>query len=244
MNLCCIHCFKNEFIQAKIRTIAETGKCSYCNMGGRKKAWVASVGIVGDFIRKKLKLGYRNASTDDVPYYALSGIASSIEEVLIYDEDIFSEDMDLLDKTQSLIHDMFKSSGPSYRDIAQGETDEWEAGDAEVVKIDEFYVSEDENELLFGWEDFKYNVKHINRFFDVGSLKTREEMLRRFLPILKEMAVTLPAGTQIWRARIKPKGRVLKKNRHLECGPPPRNYAVPLRMNPHLAFLTFMERKI
>ncbi|MED4600017.1 RES family NAD+ phosphorylase [Paenibacillus validus] len=232
--VCCVHCFTNDFIQATIRKARKKGECDYCNMKGNKQVWVADVGDVGDFIRERLALGYTNATRDDVPFHALRSISTTIEDVLIFEEEIFSEELDNKGKIGEILGDLFKESGPSYRDIAQGADDEWEGGDAPIVLKDAFFVSGDDNPLTLSWSDFTYYVKHICRYFDMGAAPYRESALARFLPIIRGMATTLPQGTDIWRARImKPgDGRVLKATRHLECGPPPRNKAIPLRMNP------------
>jgi len=250
MSRCCIHCFTNEFIQSVIRNESEKGYCNYCNMDGSKSAWVADIEIVGSFISERLGRCYRNAVTEEVPYIAIRNITRSIEDVLVLEENIFSDDLHESGRTSKLVRDMFQASAPSIHDIAQGAFDEWEGGDAQILKIDEFYVSERNNELRFKWEDFKYNVMHINRFFDVGPhesrvdklrgfkpiltkpSESREDMLKRFIPIFTKMTVTLPAETRIWRARYNPDGHINQDTLHLECGPPPRNKAIPLRMNP------------
>lgn len=230
---CCIHCFNNEFIQAIIRQEDEKGVCSYCKMDGEEEAWVAGVDVVGEFVREKLGLAYKNATTDDVPYHVLRGFATTIEDVLRHSEAIFSDYLDIEGDVPKLIRDMFKYSGPSWHDIAQGDVDEWESGDAEIVKIDAFYSNRDDNYLRYQWDDFTYVVKHVNRFFDIGSDRTREAMLGEFKEIFEIMEVKLPAGTLIWRARSNPKNPVdTPEAQRNECGPPPRHLSKPLRMNP------------
>lgn len=230
---CCIHCFKNEFIQEVVKGEQELGVCDYCDMDGEEEVWVAGVYVIGDFIREKLGQAYKNATTDDVPYHVLRSLATTIEDVLWNSEDIFSEYLDNNDDIPKLIKDMFKYSGPSWHDIAQGDVDEWEKGYAEIVKIDEFYASQDDNYFRYQWDDFTHVVKHVNRFFDIGSNRTREAMLDEFQIIFEKMECSLPKGTLFWRARLNPKNPVETIEEQLkECGPPPRNYSKALRMNP------------
>lgn len=229
---CCVHCFTNHFIQAVIREQNEIGSCSYCNMNNEEEeAFVSDMDIVGELIRGKLGLAYKNASTDDVPYDVLSGISTTIEDVLRYSEDIFSLDLDDTGDIPIFIEELFKSSGPSYRDIAQGDFDEWEGGDAEIIMIDEFYVGRNDNHLRYHWDEFTYLVKHVNRFFDIAG--SREEMLDTFKELLEQMEYTLPKESLIWRARTNP--IIISNDKTImqyECGSPPRNLARPLRMNP------------
>lgn len=233
--MCCVNCFSNKFIQAVIRSKSTKGVCNYCSMNGEKHDWITSVRQVGEFIKEKLSQGYTNATREDVPYDKLRSISTTIEEVLIHNEEIFSNELeDDEEKISALLDDLFKESGPSWHDKANGSDDKWEGGKASIVLKDKFFFGENDNPLSDTWESFKYYVKHISRFFDMSADHFRETTLERFLEILQAMAKTLPLGTDIWRARImKPgDGRVLKVRRHLECGSPPRNFAIPLRMNP------------
>jgi uncharacterized protein YuzE len=185
-------------------------------MDGHEEAFVSDISIIGGFIREKLGLAYKNATIDDVPYHVLLSYANSIEDVLRYEEDIFSVKLDETGDITGLNIDLFKSSAPSYREIAQGEIDEWKGGQAEVVKIDAFYASPDNNHFWYHWEDFKYLVKHVNRFFDIGD--SREEMLDMFKDFLEQMECVLPKGTLIWRACTNSDhSNVIQ----YECGPPP-----------------------
>lgn len=200
-------------------------------MDGHEDAYVSDIEIIGELIREKLGLAYKNASTDDVPYHVLSSLATSIEDVLRYEENIFSEELDETGKIPGLIQDLFTYSGPSYREIAQGDYDEWESGDAEIVEIDKFYVDRDNNHFRYHWDEFTYLVKHVNRFFDIGS--SREDMLDTFKEFFKQMESILPIGTLIWRARSNPNQLSSQLTTMQQvCGPPPRNLSKSLRMNP------------
>ncbi|WP_079523968.1 hypothetical protein [Solibacillus isronensis] len=199
-------------------------------MDEHEDAYVSDIDIIGELIREELGLVYKNATTDYVPYHVL-GVATSIEDVLRYDEDIFSVDLDDTGNIPGLIQDLFTCSGPSQREIAQGGYDEWEGGDAEIVKIDEFYVDRDNNHFRYHWAEFKYLVKHVNRFFDIRV--SCEYMLDTFKKFLKQMESLIPIGTLIWRARSNPDQMLSQLNTMQEvCGPPPRNLSKSFRMNP------------
>jgi hypothetical protein len=227
---CCIDCFSNEYLKEEVRSQKERGACDYCDAVG--ETWVASVSVVGQFVRDCMSKAYVNATTDDIPYWMLKNYATSINDILRFDESIFSEYLDQTNNVDRLLKDLFKESGPSYRDIAQGDVDEWEGGEAEVALREAFY-GPDHNLFIYTWGEFKYTVKHVNRFFDVGKGQTREEMLSEFDPIITAMSFELPVSAPIWRARLNPKGSYnTKGDQTNECGPPPRNMAKPFRMNP------------
>jgi len=229
---CCIHCFDNIHIQAVIHNEDEQGQCSYCDMNGEDEVPVAGVDVVGEVVREALSKAYKNATTDDVPYRALESISTTIEDVLIHTEEIFSEELDNSGNISLLIQDLFQYSGPSeYEQMHDGEMDEWEGGDVSIVMIDEFYASKDDNHFRYQWDEFTYVVKHVNRFFDMGG--SRESMLGDFDGFFEVMARQLPVGTRIWRARSKPDLPIATiEARTKESGPPPRDRARPLRMNP------------
>jgi len=228
---CCVNCFCNPYIIQLIETEGYVSDCSYCES---ENIEVLSVEALGDFIRKCLSKAYKNATTDDIPYYVYekSNKVYTIEEVLRWDEEIFSGNLENNGRVESLLSDLMKESGPSLRDIAQGEDDEFEGGDALLILKDSFFIS-DYNQYQYDWEDFTYTVKHVNRFFDVKGDRKREDLLRRFDQFFEQMTKEIPNGHLFWRGRLNPTGQyetILQKT--MECGPPPRNKATSLRMNP------------
>lgn len=160
------------------------------------------------------------------------GNTYSITEVLQSEEEIFSEQVEEIGSIENLITSLFEESGPSVWDIAQGDFDEFENGDAELVLRDSFY-DPNHNKYQYNWEAFTYTVKHINRFFDVKENLAREELLSGFDDFFKSMAVDLERGYRIWRGRLDPQGPYETSTLQIkECGPPPRKSAISLRMNP------------
>lgn len=229
---CCINCFSNPFI---IKWIQESGNIDECGYCGSESVEVVAVEDLGEFIRECLSKAYANATTDDIPYhmYERADSVYTIDEILRWDEDIFSADLEDQGKAESLLSDLMSESGPSWRDIAQGDIDEFEGGDAYLILKDSFY-SPDHNVFQYDWEDFTYIVKHVNRFFDLNGTRTREELLERFGLFMKLMTKELPIGYRIWRGRLNPPNNpyVTISQQLKECGPPPRNKAISLRMSP------------
>jgi hypothetical protein len=226
---CCVNCFSNSHIIEKILSYNETDDCEYCHS---ENIAVAEVSEIGDYIRECLSKAYNNATTDDIPYWMLKGDATTIDEVLRWDEAIFSANMEDQNIAEQLLRDLMSESGPSWHDIAQGDYDYYEGGDAEIVLVDAFY-GPDHNRYQLSWEEFTYTVKHINRFFDVVSNRTREQMLSEFDLFFKLMEKELPTGYRIWRGRRDPdQPYITPAQQTKECGPPPRHKATPLRMNP------------
>ncbi|PEM64061.1 RES domain-containing protein [Bacillus pseudomycoides] len=226
---CCINCFNNKYIIEYIENEGEHDDCNYCMSCDVP---VIDIAIMGEFIRESLSKAYVNATTDDIPYHLHEDSAETINEVLRYSECIFSAETEVNDKCEELMKDLFKSSGPSYRDIAQGDTDEWENGEAQIVLKDSFY-GVDNSDFSYTWEGFKETVKHGNRFFDLNGNDSRESMLSIFDNFFALMEVYLEAGSLIWRARSNSNGPFEDiKERSLECGPPPANNAKSFRMNP------------
>lgn len=230
---CCINCFNNDFIKAVIKEQNEIGVCSYCDMDEQESADVTDIDVIGEIIRTGLSRAYENATRSDLPYYYYESLnlTKSIADVLIDEKEVFSEVLINTADVLDFIQDLFKSSGPSDRDIMQGGVDEWEEGDAKIIKIDEIYSNEGTQILYSNWNEFKYIVKHVNRFFDVGGL--REEMLYTLTEYFQQMELILPNDTHIWRARlnINPLFDQLDDMKY-ELGPPPRDLAISLRMNP------------
>ncbi|MEK4668997.1 RES domain-containing protein [Niallia sp. FSL R7-0271] len=226
---CCINCFDDEYIIESIKSEKECGDCNYCMSCDLP---VIDVAAMGEFIRASLSRAYVNATTDDIPYHLHRASAERIKDVLRYSECIFSAEIDNNDICEKLMEDLFEYSGPSGRDISQGAIDEWENGDAEVVLRDGFYAP-DNNRFAYTWDGFKETVKHGNRFFDLNRNNSRESMLSIFDVFFELMEVELETGSLIWRARSKSEGPFESmRERTLECGPPPANYAKSFRMNP------------
>lgn len=226
---CCKECFNNQHIEEFIVSFDNIGECDYCKS---TDVYIVQIETLGNFLRENLSKSYVNATTNDIPYHMTENLSESIISVLRHTECIFSESIELDDTCEKLINDAFSFSGPSPRDIANGAVDEWEGGHAEILLYNAFYAP-DNNRFAYTWAEFKETVKHGNRFFDIDTNKTREEMLDIFSNFFNSMEVIIPKNTPIYRARKNP-GEVVKdaEKQALQCGPPPANSAISLRMNP------------
>ncbi|MGG6447692.1 RES domain-containing protein [Pseudobacillus badius] len=228
---CCVNCFKDPYIIDWISAEGYIGDCNYCKS---EQLNVVEISILGEFIRKCLSKAYDNASTDDIPYHVHEsmGEIKTLKDVLLWEEEIFSTRIEDTDSVEDLINNLFEASGPSWRDITQGAVDDFEGGDADLILKDSFYTPE-HNRYQYSWDEFTYTVKYINRFFDVKENSARKEMLKQFDLFFELMTKELPIGYQIWRGRLDPSAPYeTTPQRIKECGPPPRNRATSLRMNP------------
>src|SRR5690554_3162779 len=142
---CCINCFSNpyiiEWIQTEIYAKSEIDDCEYC---GSESIEVVGEDQVGDFIRECLSKAYTNATTDDIPFHVYESMDSfyTIDDILRWDEEIFSADLENHGRSEALLADLFKESGPSWHDIAQGDIDVFEGGDAYLILRDSFYAAD------------------------------------------------------------------------------------------------------
>lgn len=228
---CCASCFTNKYIVDYIKDFEQVGNCDYCKS---EEVFVISIESFGEYLRESLSKGYSSTLTSDIPYHVLTRYFQpySITELLGEIECIFSELIYNNGDYEKLLAEAFSSSGPTDRDIMQGEFDEWDNGYADIVLIDQFYAL-DNNVFNLTWEEFKQTVKHENRFFDLDSSRSRKNMLSVFDDFFKNMQVVLPVDTCIFRARINPDGPFEDTNQQIfATGPPPVEYTIPYRMNP------------
>lgn len=225
---CCTRCFKNMNIQSYIDEYEEIGTCDYCDSEG---VAVLEISALGDYVRTCLQKGYEDPSTGDIPDLLLETYVQTVMDVLDFEEDIFSDELDWKIRHQ-LVSDLMRESAPCYRDIAQGEINEYIDENTELVLRDVFYGA-DEDFYIHTWEGFKELVMHGNRFFDLSENQTRIKMLETFDKFFEEMVVDLSKGSMLFRARSNmPSGLSQVKLIEPEIGPPPANVATSLRMSP------------
>ena len=226
---CCTMCFSNTNIQSYIDEYEEIGTCDYC---GNECVAVLEVSALGGYVRTCLRKGYEDPSTVDIPYLFLETHVQTIMDVLDFEEEIFSDELEWEIRKQ-LVSDLLKKSAPDYRDIAQGAINEFEDEDTEVVLRGDFYDEDDDFFIRRTWKGFKEIVMHGNRFFDLSGNQVRTEMLETFDMVFKEMVIELDEGMILFRARKNmPSGLDVLDRIEPEIGPPPANRAIGLRMNP------------
>ena len=235
MCYCCENCFLNSHIKDFIRRKNLVGDCDYCRT---KNARVISIEDMGVYFRECLDKAYEplEAGTgayldpEDKDFHGPTGESATRFSVIeiFQDENVIDDISDT-----SLIEEIMKASGPSIRDIQNGEVDPY--GDI----FDECYVLRND---LFGvydigayytWERFKFTVKHYNRFFDVDNCGSRKQLLDALYHFIEEYVSIIPAGAVFYRAREAWDSldfETLTINKELSPAPP--KYAQANRMSP------------
>jgi hypothetical protein len=231
---CCEHCFDEEHIVEFIRDFGIKGDCDYCSS---KDVFIADLSDVGEFIRECISKAYEDVDASGGLYWDSEEkeytAGQYIEEILIDEYAIFSEEKLNIDEQRQLLDDLLSESGPDWHDIKDGAVDPLDGGSTLLVLRDEFYGL-DSNKYVYSWNAFKHSVKHHARFFDLGQIEDkRDAILAPVLLLLDEQRITLPAETTLRRAREAgldlPK---TPKEIQNELGPPPLDKAKHSRMSP------------
>ena len=231
---CCENCFSNPHIKAFIKSKALAGVCDYCNA---KSAYVVGIEEIGVFFRECLSKAYEPLEVgtgayydpEDKEFYGPKGVATRYSVI-----DIF-ENEDVLDDISDtrLIEEIMDASGLSIKDIQDGEEDLY--GD---IYEDRFVLSNDLSGVYnigayYTWDQFKFSIKHYNRFFDINACVSRMKLLDALYLFMEEYVSVIPAGTTLYRARkvwdsIDFESLVINK----EMSPAPPKYAQVNRMSP------------
>ncbi|MGV8058638.1 MAG: RES domain-containing protein [Smithellaceae bacterium] len=229
---CCEQCFDEEHIIEFIKEFGTKGDCDYCS---GTDVYIADLSDVGKFIRECINKAYEDVNESGLywdPEEKVNTAGQSIEEILIDEYSIFSEEIIEADEQSKLLGDLLSKSGPSWRDLKDGDSDPLDGGSAILVLRDEFY-GPDSNKYEYSWQAFKQSVKHHARFFDLGQAQDRDAILEPVLLLLDDQSITLPLETTLWRAReegtdIPKSAKEIQK----ALGPPPLDKAKHSRMSP------------
>ena len=231
--VCCEKCFDEEHIIELIKEFGTKGDCDYCS---GTDVYIADLSDVGEFIRECIGKAYEDVDASGLywdPEEKVNTAGQSIEEILIDEYSIFSEEIIEADEQTKLLGDLLSESGPSWSDLKDGDADPLDGGSAILVLRDEFY-GPDSNKYEYSWQAFKHSVKHHARFFDLGEAQDkRDQILEPVLLLLDEQSIPLVTGTTLWRAREE--GQKLPhtaKEIQNELGPPPLDKAKHSRMSP------------
>lgn len=207
MRYCCTNCFANSEIKRFIEQQEISGNCDYCNAAD---TFIIDTEQLGQFFRECFDKAYEAADSgtgayldpEDKVYCGPSGnpaILYSIMDILER-ENAFPDEPNI-----QLIEDIISTSGPSLRDIINGDVDPYSDIYAEnyVIKDDLYGVYG--TETYYTWEQFKFLVKHYNRFFDVDNfhadLDCRKRMLNALRPLFLEYEKVIPGNSVFYRAR-------------------------------------------
>ena len=206
---CCEKCFSNPYIQDFIKNHGDVGDCDYCNS---KNVYVTSITTLGFFFRECFDKAYEYIEEGTGAYYDSEekeycgphGEEATKYSVLdILENEYVFDDI----SNTALIEDIMNASSPSIRDIQNGEIDPYSDiyDDCYTVKNDLYGVYA--TKTYHTWEQFKFIVKHYNRFFDVdgylNNLDLRKQLLDQIRPFIMEYETIIPSNEVFYRTRKK-----------------------------------------
>lgn len=239
MCYCCVNCFHNDDIKNYIKSNNRIGECNYC---GSKNVLTISTEDIGVFFRECFSKAYETLDSgtgayydpDDKDYCGPNGSPVTRYSILdiLENEEAFEDEPNI-----TLIKDIINSSGPSIRDIQNGDFDIYaNINDNCFVIISDLYGTYG-TKAYYTWDQFKFIVKHYNRFFDVDGYLNQTDSRLTFLeslrPLLMEYESVLPKNKKFYRARknesnFEFESLVINK----ELSPAPPKYAQTNRMSP------------
>ena len=207
MAYCCEKCFYNKYIQNYIQDNGSIGACDYC---GASDVSVVEVSELGKYFRECFDKAYETLDAGTGAYYdgeekeycGPTGTSATRYSVI----EILEGEFAFPDETNhQLVEDIIKYSGPSDREIQQGDFDLY--GDI----YDECFVLRNDlygvygMDMYYNWESFKFLIKHYNRFFDVdgffANIDIRKELLESIKIAVMEYEQVIPVSTLFYRAR-------------------------------------------
>jgi hypothetical protein len=203
MPLCCVECFKDEFVRQFIARSGKAGECAFCGSSGLA---CATTEAAGRFVLEGLLRAYEGI--DQVPgswdsedkCYTLDGQTAHeiLGEMELLSDRVYEEDQDA-----QLVTALVRDGSPSWHDVAEGTDDPLNGGEALLVTKDIFY-GPDHNRFALSWRAFKRYVKHYARFFVLApdTQLSRDVLLRPIGELLGTLKATLRKGERFWRARI------------------------------------------
>ena len=237
MGNCCEKCFYNKYVIDYIRNNGQIGSCDYCDEQNVSKI---STEILGAHFRKCFDKAYENIDVGTGAYYDseekdyLNRYGSSATRYSVIDI-LESEFVMDVSKT-NLIEDLIKDSGPSSKAFTEGEDDPYKDIYCEnfVIKND-LYGMYDTYPAI-SWDEFKFTIKHYNRFFDVDRRLHRNDNRKNLLEDLKgfilEYSIILEFNTSFYRIRKKENLDFDTLTIDKELAPAPPLYAQANRMSP------------
>lgn len=213
----CADCVEDPFLQKLIDANATARACDYCGRKGRHPL-TAPAEVVVKAVFNAVHAYYCEPANGGVPYdggYLIDPIG--IEEVL--------SGMGLAGHVDFI------------KDVIESECN----GDGFVPAANGYWADSHEHEILSGgWALFCHRIKHETRFHfarpspdesdnpnDLPPSRMLSELGRRLRPLLQ----TLPAGTLVYRVRIRKRGETWKPSA-ASLGAPPPDKTSAGRMNP------------
>jgi hypothetical protein len=216
----CAGCFRDDDIQAFIRSNADSNACDFCRRRSRSRLIAAPLDEVFDFMFTAVERDFDravNALGWDGEDGGYQGAHWDSQELL---EEIGLE----LPNDDGRLFDILTEC----------------LGDEVWCQRHPYSLREDER-LIGSWEDFCSSIKHERRYFFLRKMKNRfdrqylapADLLRFISKTVKEheLVKKLPKGSLVYRARQQKAGQILRSP--YDFGPPPVELAIrPNRMSP------------
>lgn len=195
MGICCSQCFKEKYISGYIEKNGDIEDCEYC---GTKSIRACDTADIGALVRSGLRRAYENINEEGVPREADEG--ESVSDIINHHQYLFSEDLYNTFNDERLLNDLLTDSGIGYTEHKNGIDDWLEEGEAHLIPKSTFF-GPDNNQYSLSWEKFKRHIKHYLRFFDPDTETTRAALIGPIFDLLKNVQITLPVNTALWRVR-------------------------------------------
>lgn len=212
--VCCVNCFNDKEIKAAIKMIGHKGNCPIC---GSLNTWIydSALGegdsLVSDMLTSIIEIYIPDS---ELPYTYPAGDKKFLTERLRSEWNVFS------------------GSSENVFEIIKGIVDESlflsDKLLVEPVGIpqlhDEEYLQRKSILGIHTWEEFKKSIRNVNRFHNdyINFVLLRE--------LLREAAISIPAGEKLYRARVSNERGGVGFSRK-EMGAPPDDIASSGRAN-------------
>lgn len=212
--ICCIDCFNDKEVKTAIEMIGHKGNCSTC---GKLDTWIYNSDLDGedstveDMLASIIEI---YVPESDLPSTYPSSDKKTIADRLYEEWSVFSGGPDkILEIVKGVVgNSMFLSEKILVEPVGIPQL------------YDEEYLLKNSIMKYHTWEEFKKNLRNVNRFHnDFINL----ELLREILRVAK---ITIPVGEHFYRARVSnEKGSVGFTRK--EMWEPPADFASPGRAN-------------
>lgn len=215
---CCKNCFRNEHVIAVIEKNDTIGDCDHCDA---KATYIIPESEIGPYLYACIRKAYEPRR-----YGQAKDSCISVREIFDW-QGVFSGEIYEWD----LVDDLICSIGNESLD----EFDEPLFKPSDLYRLLDEETERHFNDYSMSWGEFKDQILHYARFFDIGGESgTRERLLSSIRELLPFLEHTIPAGTMLWRSRECDIDIVDSDSRYLgnELGPPPPAFASNGRMNP------------
>lgn len=213
----CTDCVVDPYLKDLIQGVACSNRCDYCDRIGTV-AIAAKSQVVVEAVYDAIHAYYCEPSSGGVPYDGGFVIpAIDVREVL---------------------YNLGFDGNPTFVDAV---VDAEANGDYFVPAANGYWAGSHPHEVLSSaWDLFASTVKHVTRFHFANATRSNAsspydidvaDVLPSITAHLRPLVRTLPAGTEVYRARVRRRGQTWSPTSE-QMGPPPKEVASAGRMNP------------